>query len=112
MQRIYRKCYAKNEVNEGIYKMMNIDSYDWNELYKRAEEFCNKHIPNARVNTGVKSFVFGSPRVEISFLMKGNADYLKILDNMPCLRKLKGMNTKNGRVMRGEIIFNSDGYIN
>ena len=62
----------------------------------------------AKVNTGIKSFVHGCPRVEILFLLKGNADYLKILDNMSCLRKLCGMNTTNGRVIRGEIIFNAD----
>lgn len=90
---------------------MSIEDYNWDELYKRAEEFCNKNIPNAKVNTGIKSFVHGCPRVEILFLLKGNADYLKILDNMSCLRKLCGMNTTNGRVIRGEIIFNADGFI-
>ena len=91
---------------------MSIEDYNWDELYKRAEEFCSKNIPNAKVNTGIQSFVHGRPRVEISFLLKGNADYLKILDNISCLRKFSGMNTKNGRVIRGEIIFNADGFIN
>ena len=69
---------------------MSIEDYNWDELYKRAEEFCSKNIPNAKVNTGIQSFVHGCPRVEISFLLKGNADYLKILDNMSCLRKFSG----------------------
>ncbi len=46
---------------------MSIEDYNWDELYKRAEEFCSKNIPNAKVNTGIKSFAHGCPRPEILF---------------------------------------------
>lgn len=91
---------------------MDIDSYDWNDLYKKANEFVAKNIPPARVNTGRASFLSGRPRVEISFIAKGNPKYIKLLDEMPCLRKLKGINSEYGRIIRAEIIFNSDGTLN
>ncbi len=91
---------------------MNINSYNWNELYKQANEFVKKNIPPAMVNTGCMSFLSGCPRVEISFSAKGNKKYIKLLDEMSCLRKLKGINSEYGRIIKAEIIFNSDGTLN
>ncbi len=91
---------------------MNINSYNWNELYKQANEFIEKNIPPAKVNTGCICFLSGHPRVEIFFIAKGNKKYIKLLDEMPCLRKLRGANTKYGRIVKAEIIFNSDGTLN
>nr|DAE90831.1 MAG TPA: hypothetical protein [Caudoviricetes sp.] len=90
---------------------MNIDSYDWEKLYKTANNFISLYIPVAKVNTGCKSF-YVSPRVQISFMAKGNSKYIKLLDEMKCLRKLRGSNSKNGRIIIAEIIFNSDGTLN
>ena len=70
---------------------------------------CN-HFAN--VNTGSKTLIDGRPRVEISFLGKGNSKYIKMLDEMKCLRKLRGTNGKKGRIINAEIIFNADGSLN
>lgn len=91
---------------------MNIDSYNWNELYEKANEFVAKNIPPAKVNTGCASFYLNRPRVQISFIAKGNKEYIKMLDEMRCLRKLRGTNSKDGRIVNAEIIFNSDGTLN
>ena len=92
--------------------MKGIDSYNWEDLYNKANEFINTYIPVATVNTGCKSFIGGVPRVQISFIAKGNRQYIKLLDEMKCMRKLKGMNGKDGRIIQAEIIFNVDGSIN
>lgn len=55
---------------------MNINSYNWNELYKQANEFIEKNIPPAKVNTGCMCFLSGHPRVEIFFIAKGNKNIL------------------------------------
>lgn len=90
----------------------NIDSFDWDDLYKKANDFILENIPVANVNTGSKTLIDGRPRVEISFLGKGNSKYIKMLDEMKCLRKLRGTNGKKGRIINAEIIFNADGSLN
>lgn len=89
---------------------MNINSYDWEKLYKTANDFISLYIPVATVNTGCQTFI-KSPRVQISFTAKGNSQYIKLLDKMKCLRKLRGSNGKSGRTINAEIIFNSDGTL-
>lgn len=89
---------------------MTIDSYNWDELYAKANEFVSKYIPVATVNTSRKSFV-NSPSVNISFAAKGNTKYIKLIDEMQCIRKLKGANSKNGRIINAEIIFATDGSL-
>lgn len=58
-----------------------------------------------------KSFANNRPRVDISFIAKGNAKYIKLIDEMQCIRKLKGANSKNGRIINAEIIFATDGSL-
>lgn len=90
---------------------MTIDSYDWDKLYAKANEFVSKYIPVATVNTNRKSFVNNCPRVNISLTAKGNAKYIKLIDEMQCIRKLKGTNSKTGRIVNAEIIFATDGSL-
>lgn len=90
---------------------MTIESYDWDKLYAKANEFVSKYIPVATVNTNRKSFVNNRPRVDISFRAKGNAKYIKLIDEMQCIRKLKGANSKNGRIINAEVIFATDGSL-
>jgi hypothetical protein len=92
-------------------KNMTINSYDWDELYARANEFVSKYIPVATVNTNRKSFVNNRPRVDLSFIAKGNAKYIKLIDEMQCIKKLKGTNSKAGRIINAEIIFATDGSL-
>lgn len=89
---------------------MDIDSYDWEKLYKTANDFISLYIPVATVNKGCRTFI-GSPRVEISFAEKGNSQYIKLLDKMKCLRRLRGIIGKSGRIVIAEIIFNVDGTL-
>lgn len=91
--------------------MRTIDSYDWDELYAKANEFVSKYIPVATVSTGRKSFVNNRPRVDISFAAKGNTKYIKLINEMQCIRKLKGTNSKTGRIVNAEIIFATDGSL-
>ena len=91
---------------------MDIDSDDWNDLYEKANEFVAKNIPPATVNTGRMAFYGGRPRVDISFIEKGNKKYIKMLNEMKCLKKLPRTNGKNGRIINAEIIFNPDGSLN
>lgn len=51
-------------------------------------------------------------RVDISFIEKGNKKYIKMLNEMKCLKKLTRTNGKNGRIINAEIIFNPDGSLN
>lgn len=74
-------------------------------------EFVSQYIPVATVNTNCKSFVNNRPRVDISFIAKGNAKYIKLIDEMQCIRKLKGANSKNGRIINTEVIFATDGSL-
>lgn len=90
---------------------MTIDSYDWDELYAKANEFVSQYIPVATVNTKRKSFINNRPSVYISFAAKGNAKYIKLTDEMQCIRKLKGANSKTGRIINAEIIFATDGSL-
>ena len=84
---------------------MTIDSYDWDKLYAKANEFVSKYIPVATVNTNRKSFVNNRPRVDISFRAKGNAKYIKLIDEMQCIRKLKGVQQGiQSGITQGEII--------
>ena len=41
----------------------NIDSFDWDDLYKKANDFILENIPVANVNTGSKTLIDGRPRV-------------------------------------------------
>lgn len=91
--------------------MRNIDDYDWNTLYEKAENFIREYIPDANVNKGVKAFHDGKPRVEITFKQKGNQTAIKTLDKEPCFRFLSGYNVKGTRICRAEIIFDEDGNI-
>ena len=91
--------------------MRTIDSYNWDELYAKANEFISKYIPVATVNTNRKSFYNNRPRVNISFAAKGNAKYIKLIDEMQCVRKLKGANSKTGKIINAEIIFATDGSL-
>ena len=90
---------------------MTIDSYDWDELYAKANEFVSKYIPVATVNTNRKNFVNNCPRVNISLTAKGNTKYIKLIDEMQCIKKLKGANSKNGRIINAEVIFSTDGSL-
>lgn len=90
---------------------MTIDSYDWDELYANANEFVSQYIPVATVNTNRKSFFNNRPRIEISFIAKGNKKYIELIDEMQCIRKLKGTNSKNGRIINAEVIFATDGSL-
>ena len=92
-------------------KIMTIDSYDWDELYAKANEFVSQYIPVATVNTNRKSFFNNRPRVNISLTAKGNTKYIKLIDEMQCIRKLKGANSKTGRIINAEIIFTADGSL-
>lgn len=91
--------------------MKTIDSYNWDELYAKANEFVSKYIPVATVNTGRKSVANNRPSVNISFAAKGNAKYIKLIDEMQCVRKLKGANSKTGKIVNAEIIFATDGSL-
>lgn len=51
------------------------------------------------------------PSVNISFAAKGNAKYIKLIDEMQCVRKLKGANSKTGKIVNAEIIFATDGSL-
>ena len=89
---------------------MNIESFNWNDLYKKAEEFIHKYIPEAVVNTNVKG-LRGGPIVEVSFPTKWNKKHLEDLNKEKCFRKLHGCNVGGSRIVRGEIIFNEDGTL-
>lgn len=91
--------------------MKTIDSYNWDELYAKANEFISKYIPVATVNTNRKSFYNNRPRVNISLTAKGNTKYIKLIDEMQCIKKLKGANSKTGRIINAEIIFTADGSL-
>lgn len=59
----------------------------------------------------VKASVNNRPRVDLSFIAKGNAKYIKLIDEMQCIKKLKGTNSKAGRIINAEIIFATDGSL-
>lgn len=104
------KWICRKDLKNLNQKTRDINSYDWDELYKTANDFVSLYIPVATVDTGCRSF-WGSPRVQISFMAKGNKKYIELLDEMKCLRKLRGSNDKNGRCVIAEIIFNPDGTL-
>lgn len=93
-------------------EQMNIDSYDWNDLYKKAEEFIHIYVPDAVVNNGTQTFFGGRPRVEIIFPEKGHKANIEILNRERCFRRLKGSNIRGSRIVIGEIVFNEDGTLN
>ena len=90
---------------------MNIESYDWDDLYKQAEEFIHMYIRQAFVNSGFKSFCNGHPLVEVSFSEKGNKAALKKLSEEKCFERFRGCNVNGSRICRGRIIFNADGSL-
>lgn len=91
---------------------MNIDSYDWDELYEKAEKFIKQYIPEAEVRRGTKSFMRNKPRVDVIFPAKGNAYIISKLESMSCVRKLRGRNVFGTRIVHMEIIFDETGKLN
>ena len=89
----------------------NIESYDWNDLCKKAEEFIHKYIPQASVKSNIKSFYGDHPAVEICFPEKGNGAALKKLNEEKGFKRLKGINVGGSRIGKGEIIFDPDGLL-
>lgn len=90
---------------------MNIESYDWDNLYNKAEEFIHQYIPEAVVCKGIKTFSSGKPKVDVSFPEKGHKADIEILCKTGCFRSLRGANIGGSRISKGEIIFNSDGTL-
>lgn len=91
---------------------MGIDSYNWEDLYQKAEVYIQEYIPEATVDKGCKSYRAGKPRVEVSFPYKGNKSAMVALRNDPRYRKMHGYNMNGNRMVRGEVVFSTDGKLN
>ena len=90
---------------------MGIESYNWDDLDKKAEVFMHKYIPEAVVCTGIRGFLGGCPIVYVDFLEKGNKAALDNLDKEKCFKRLRGRNVGGSRIGRGKITFNADGSL-
>ena len=90
---------------------MNFESYDWNDLYKKAEKFMRKYIPEAVVNVNTRTIWGEHLVVEVRFPEKRNKTVLENLNKEKCFRRLRGSNVNGARIGRGQIIFNADGSL-
>ena len=93
-------------------KVMDIDNYDWEDLYQKAEEYIHKYIPEVTVNKGCRKYLREGPRVEVYFPYKGNKSAMAALRSDSRFRKLCGYNANGNRMVKGEVIFSADGRLN
>lgn len=90
---------------------MEIERYDWNDLYKKAEGFIHRYIPEAVVCTSTRRLRGEEPIVDVSFPEKRNRTHLEDLDKEKCFTRLRRSNVGGSRIVKGEILFNKDGSL-
>ena len=89
---------------------MGIQSYDWNVLYDRAQQYLQRYDPEIRINRGTQTF-YHSPQVDASFPMKGKK---KLLEKLKADRQItirRGSNVNGIRYARIAVIFRLDGTL-
>lgn len=91
---------------------MDIDNYNWEELYQKAETYIHEYIPEAAVNKGCRAYLHKKPRVEVIFPYRGNKSAMVALENNSNFRRLRGYIANGNKMIRGEVIFSTDGKIN
>lgn len=90
---------------------MKIHEFKWDELFKDAEEFIHKYVPEAKVNTGIMTCCKGIASVDVSFPLKGNRKQLETLLSLPCCSTGRGSNVNGVRIAHVSIHFDESGNL-
>lgn len=95
---------------ETIDQTYNINSYDWNELYDKAEEYLRKYSDQFHVNRGQAGFPH-HPEVCASIPVKGNQQVLKMVQQDEKLTVRRGYTANGQRFANVSVRFHIDGTL-
>lgn len=85
--------------------------YDWDDLYKKAEDYIQQIVPDAKVNHGTQSINAGKPVVDASFPAKGHKSQIHELSQRENILYHRGSNINGIRMYNFGIIFSESGKL-